>query len=327
MNNRIRTIVQISFAIFLLYLGWQFSRFVSYYETGGYGALVDRPAGVEGFLPISALLGLKHWLVNGQFDPVHPAGLAILLAILTISLLWRKSFCSWLCPVGTLSEGLGKLGRRITGRNLKLPRFLDLSLMSLKYLLLAFFMWSIFFAMSGQAVQAFLYSPYNFIADVRMLKFFGNLSGTAVVVLGVLAIGSVFIRNFWCRYLCPYGALLGLVSLASPLRVARQAEHCINCNKCTEACPNRIIVANATTVNSPECTGCMDCVQACPKPLALQPRLPLRIGQVPPWIVAVLVVGTFLTFVLVAKLTGHWQTVLTVEDYRQLIPAWQNVNH
>lgn len=327
MNNRIRNTVQITFAVFLLYLGWQFSRFVSYYETGNYGAMVDRPAGVEGFLPISALLGLRHWLVNGRFDPVHPAGLVILLAILTISLLWRKSFCSWLCPVGTLSEGLGKLGRRVTGRNLKLPRLLDICLMSLKYLILAFFIWSIFFAMSGQAVQAFLYSPYNTIADVKMLKFFQNPSKTTLVVLGVLAIGSLFIRNFWCRYLCPYGALLGLVSLASPLRVSRQAEHCINCNKCTEACPNRITVANAATVNSAECTGCMDCVQACPKPQALQPRLSLGIGKVPQWGVAVLVVGTFLAFVLVAKLTGYWQTILTADDYRQLIPALQYINH
>jgi polyferredoxin len=327
MHKWIRNIVQITFAIFLLYLGWQFNRFVNFFESGGYGIEAARPAGVEGFLPIGALVGLKHWLVNDQFDPIHPAGLTILLAILTVSFLWRKSFCSWLCPIGTISEGLGKLGKGIIGRNIKLPNLLDNCFMSIKYLLLMFFCWSIFFGMSAPVVQSFIYSPYNMISDVKMLKFFLNLSTTALVVLGVLTLSSVVIRNFWCRYLCPYGALLGLVSLASPLKVTRQEELCIQCNKCTEACPNRINVAKATRVGSVECTNCLNCVQTCPQPLVLQPRLPLGIGQIPIWLVALLVIGTFFAVILLAKFTGHWQTVLTVEHYRVLIPEWQNIGH
>jgi polyferredoxin len=65
-----------------------------------------------------------------------------------------------------------------------------------------------------------------------MLLFFTEISRTAAITLIVLAALSVVIRNFWCRYLCPYGALLGLVSWASPQRVVRDGS-CTDCKACT----------------------------------------------------------------------------------------------
>ena len=74
---------------------------------------------------------------------MHPAGLFLLLAFLGISIAFRKAFCSWLCPVGTISEWLWQGGRAMFGRNFALPRWLDIPLRGLKYLLLAFFAWAI----------------------------------------------------------------------------------------------------------------------------------------------------------------------------------------
>ena len=53
-----------------------------------------------------------------------------------------------------------------------------------------------------------------------------------------MVVASVFVQNFWCRYLCPYGALLGLTSLLSPLRIRREPAACIDCAKCAKACPS-----------------------------------------------------------------------------------------
>jgi len=324
--SRIRNLVQIFFALFLVYIGYRFYLWVEYYRSGGLGEYVERPAAVEGFLPVAALVGLKNWLVNGIFDEVHPAGLVIFLTIILISFLYRKSFCSWLCPVGILSEALGRLGKRLFGRNFFLPKWLDYPLMLLKYLLLGFFLYSILVLMSGEAVRVFIYGPYNAIADVKMLDFFLNIGGTGLTVILVLAVGSLFIRNFWCRYLCPYGALLGIFSWFSPVRITRDEELCIHCGKCTKACPNRIKVDSLARVNSMECTGCLDCVTACPQPGALNLGLPAK-GKVNPLVFPALVLGTFLLAVTVAKLTGHWQTSLTHEYYQQIIPAAGSVFH
>ena len=78
--------------------------------------------------------------------------------------------------------------------------------------------------MSVEGIRAFLESPYGVIADVKMLNLFRLMGVTTAVVLGFLAVASVFVQNFWCRYLCPYGALTGLLALLSPLRIRRDAD-------------------------------------------------------------------------------------------------------
>jgi NAD-dependent dihydropyrimidine dehydrogenase PreA subunit len=313
-----RHLVQAGFLLTVLLIGWEFVRWVHGLEAG---RLVGaRPPGVEAFLPIAALLSLRHLVTTGEVHPVHPAGLAILLLVVGISVLAKKAFCSWVCPVGTLSEMLAGLSRRLFRRKLRLPRLLDLPLRSLKYLLLAFFVYAVFFQMGPAAVADFLDSPYNRVADVKMLYFFERLSPLAVKVLVGLALFSVVVPYSWCRYLCPYGALLGSLSLLSPLKVARHAPSCIDCNLCTKACPSHLPVARLARVRSDECFGCLSCVAACPVTRALRVETPAPWSRaVRPAALAALVVGLFLAGTLLARTTGHWKSAITDEEYARRI--------
>jgi len=185
----------------------EFFLFVQWLEAGGGGPFPGRPPGVEGFLPISALISLRHFFLTGEVHPVHPAGLFILAGALGVSLVFAKAFCGWICPFGLLSEKLADLGRRLLGRTVAPPRWLDGILRSLKYLLLGFFTYAIFGLMSAAALAAFLDSPYHQVADVKMYYFFARISPLAFGVIVGLVVLSTAIRGFWCRYLCPYGAL------------------------------------------------------------------------------------------------------------------------
>src|ERR1035438_10137798 len=102
-SQRLRRAFQLAFLTLNLWSGTQFVLFVHYYESGGHGMRVARPAGVEGWLPIASLMNLKVLLATGHVPRVHPAGMFLLIAFLAISWLLRKSFCAWLCPVGTVS--------------------------------------------------------------------------------------------------------------------------------------------------------------------------------------------------------------------------------
>jgi polyferredoxin len=313
-----RHLVQAGFLLSVLLVGWGFVRWVHGLEAGR--VVGDRPPGVEAFLPIAALLSLRHLVTSGEVHPVHPAGLAILLLVVGISLLAKKAFCSWVCPVGTLSEMLADVSRRLFRRKLGLPRVLDLPLRSLKYLLLAFFVYAVFFQMGPVAVADFLDSPYNRVADVKMLHFFERLSPFALKVLLGLVAFSVVVPYAWCRYLCPYGALLGALSLLSPLKVTRHAPSCIDCNRCTKACPSRLPVARLARVSSDECFGCLSCVAACPVPRALRVETPAPWRRaVRPVVFAALVVGVFAGGVLLARATGHWRNAITNDEYEQRI--------
>jgi polyferredoxin len=199
--------------------------------------------------------------------------------------------------------------------------------------------------MSAAELGGFLESPFAIIADVKMLNFFRYLGIVGFTVLAVLIVFSVFIQNFWCRYLCPYGALMGIVSTASPIKIRRDEQACIDCGKCNKACPSHLLVDRLVQICSVECTGCMECVAVCPAQDALQLSLPprnIRTSQslgpqdvaarwrhraVRPRLVAAVLAFVFFGLIGAARATGHWQTSISREIYKSLVPDSSNFDH
>ncbi len=324
-SQRYRGIFQLAFLALNLIIGVQFFLFVRYYESGGQTMKVSRPPGVEGWLPIASLMHLKAFILTLELPTIHPAGLFLLASFLTISILLRKAFCSWLCPVGTISEGLWILGARLWGRNRQLPRWADIPLRSLKYILFGLFCYAVV-SMPVPAIREFLGGPYGIIADVKMLNFFRFISMTGLVVIGLLVLLSTIVKNFWCRYLCPYGAMLGLIARVSPTRIVRTPENCIDCGKCTKACPSFLKVDELVRVRSAECTGCYACVAVCPADGALD----MVIGRkrvLTPRLMALALAVVFLGFVATGMLLGHWHTRVPDGVYRELVPRADQFGH
>jgi polyferredoxin len=208
-------------------------------------------------------------------------------------------------------------------RNLRLPGWLDIVLRGVKYLLLAFFVCSIAIMMSPTALQSFIQSDYHKLADVRLMYFFLHISPTALSIITILMAASIVLRNPFCRFLCPYGALLGLASLLSPLRVSRDSERCVSCGACNQVCPSTIDVMHKTSVATPECIGCWRCINHCRFNEALTMRAAGRI-KVSGVVFAALVVLLFWGGSQLGKATGHWQSAITVEDYVRLLGTYVN---
>jgi polyferredoxin len=337
----LRRSYQLAFLLMNVWIGGMFYFWVRHFETGTQNSL-SRPAGVEGYLPIAGMMNFKYWVLTGHVPTMHPAAMFLLVTFVSIAYLFRKAFCSWLCPVGTISEYLWRAGRKVFGRNFRIWRWLDLSLRGLKYLLLGFFVWAVT-SMSAQSIGTFMRSDYGVIADVKMLNFFRFLGETGGIVIAVLVVGSMLIQNFWCRYLCPYGALLGLTSLLSPLRIRRNPETCIDCAKCSKACPSALPVDKLITIKSAECTGCLECVAACPAQGALQMT---HVGMskgvlvrsadsngrqnpaaLPTWAYAAGIAVLFFGIVGYAKTAGYWNTPVPQSTYRQLVPHANEARH
>lgn len=315
---------QFAFLGLNIYLGLVFYFWVRAYETGSVPGLV-RPAGVEGYLPIAGMMNFKYWLLSREVPAVHPAAMFLLLTFVATAFLFRKAFCSWLCPVGTISEYLWRLGHRLFRRTLRLPRWLDIPLRGLKYLLLAFFVWAVT-GMSADEIAGFMRSPYGLIADVKMLNFFRFLGETGLIVIALLVAASVLVQNFWCRYLCPYGALLGLAALPGPLRIRRNPQACIDCSKCAKACPSALPVDKLLSIKSAECTGCLECVAVCPAQGALAIAAP-RQRTLPPWAMAAGIAALFFGITGYAQLSGYWQTHLPDSVYQRLVPHADQATH
>ena len=326
---------QLAFLLLNVWIGGIFYFWVRQFEPGGAPTSMPRPAGVEGWLPIAGLMNLRYFVLTHHVPAVHPAGMFLLISFLAMSFLLRKAFCSWLCPVGTLSEYLWRIGQKVfrLKSSLHLPRWLDLPLRGLKYLLLGFFLWAVT-SMAADELAAFMSSPYGVIADVKMLNFFRHIGQAGAITLAVLAVASLFIQNFWCRYLCPYGALLGITALVSPARIRRNPETCIDCAKCAHACPSALPVDRLLTIRSAECTGCLECAAVCPAQDALGmsmslplPALKSQPVKLPPWAVAAGIAALFFGVIGFAKTAGYWDSHVPQSTYRQLVPTADEAAH
>ncbi|BCA81103.1 4Fe-4S binding protein [Desulfuromonas sp. AOP6] len=306
-----RYAVQAGFLLFYLWIGWRFALWAAAL-AGSQTPAMARPAAVDGFLPISGLMGLRHWAQTGELHPVHPAAALILLAAILTALLLKRGFCSWVCPIFPLSEGLWRLGKRLTGRTFAPPFWLDLPLRSLKYLLLGFFVYQILWMMPLPALRAFLSSPYHKIADVRMLHFFQDPSLTFLAFIAAMVLLSLFVQMPWCRYLCPYGALLGLFSLLSLSKIRRNERHCIRCGLCSSRCTAWLPVMHKRTIRSAECYGCYRCVQGCPAPGALQMQAGGR--PIPSVLFGLAVVALFVVISLAGRFSGHWHSQVPLQE-------------
>ena len=325
--QKYRFTVQIIFTLLCIWIGVEFFLFAKYLESGGSAPFYQRPPGVEGFLPISSLMSVYYFFLTGSVNQVHPAGFFIFIGIVAGSFVFGKSFCSWFCPVGFLSELIADFGEKLFGSKIRIPKFLDYPLRSLKYLILAFFSYSIFMGMDALTLKLFLDSPYNIIADLKLYYFFADITRFSIIVLSSLFVLSIIIRNFWCRYLCPYGALLGIFSLISPNKIKRNATSCIDCGLCAKACPSSIKVDKVNVVVSDECTTCMNCVDACPvaDTISLQPvKTKIIINKK---IVAFSVVGIFLIITAVGMFTGRWQNNIPKEEYLLLHKNLNRIGH
>jgi polyferredoxin len=343
-SQQIRLAMQSAFLTLNVWIGVQFILWVRFFESQGRSSYVGRPAGVDGWLPIAGLMNLRYSLATGHIPGIHPSAMVLFCVFLLASLLVKKSFCSWLCPVGTVSEYLWKLGRRLFGRSLTLPRWLDATLQSLKYVLLGFFAF-IVFTMSIQELGDFLGSPFGIVADVKMLNFFRHIGVAGIAVITILVVLSFFIQNVWCRFLCPYGALMGIVSTLSPVKIRRDEQACIDCGKCNKACPSHLPVDRLVQIRSAECNGCMECIAVCPAENALQLSLPpwpesvvdRRLPQatrlrwqrraLKPQVVAAVLAVVFFGLIGAAHVTGHWQTNISRAIYSELVPNADGLEH
>lgn len=323
----IRRQVQLALFIATIATGLQFYIYVAQAMRGG-EITVPRPEGVEGFLPIGALMAWKNFILSGEWDPFHPAAMVILGFAVVLSLAFRKAFCGWFCPIGTLSEWAWRAGAALGVKHHRLPGWIDWPLRSVKYALLGFFVY-IILQMTPKDIESFLQSPYYKIADVKMLYFFTHISWITAGVLILLVILSLFFRNFWCRHLCPYGALLGIVATASPFRVQRNAETCTGCGGCHRACAFHLPVHVKKEIRTPECSGCMDCMAACPEKNTLAFRAKGFKSRLNPFQMGFLILASFIAIVYLAKISGHWKSRLPEHEFRSwmTISDFQKIGH
>lgn len=309
-----RWFIKTAFFLFFAWACLQLWRFAEW--ARGNGPSVPRPEAVAGILPVGHFTSFFAWLKGGGWDTLLPAGLVIIIAAIVTSLFFKRGFCGWICPVGTVWEGAASLGRRLLGgRNIRVPRWLDLVGLSLRYVI-ALAVFGFIARVSVQEALWFRELPYMWVADIKILE--GFFSPMFMSVIALAFVLSMLFGPVWCRWLCPLGGLYSVFGVASACTVMRDERTCVRCSRCNEVCHAGVDVERAADVRAIECDGCMECVKECPVDGCLTARA-FRRFVIPPWVWALLVVGVWLGIYGVAKLTGNWDTTVPLPVFQQVI--------
>ena len=242
-----------------------------------------------------------------DFDPLilittllsaHAASVAFFFSLITIvvTMLLGRVFCGWVCPLGTLNNLVGSLGRRNAAavpknwhrvKYLLLIGILASAVFTLQpvgildplSLLIRSFALSIFPAFNAvvRAVFDGIYAADPLGITVATEPVYGFLKRTVLsfsqpVYLQGLFIGILFLtilglnlveRRFWCKYLCPLGALLGLLSRFSLLKRS-VSEDCTECGACGQVCQGAAAPDVKGQWKDAECYYCWNCDDVCP---------------------------------------------------------------
>lgn len=237
---------------------------------------------IETYCPFGGLETAISLFTQKQFTcATGERNLALFLALILLTLLARKSFCGWICPVGAISEWFAVLGKKLfrhTRRDekgnplhaLEPPRHIDRALRWIRLPVLIVILYLTY--RTGELIFRG-YDPYYILFslhghDIRLWSY---------AILAVILASVVLFPMAWCRYLCPLGVALWPFSALGRLRVARNDKACTHCGVCDQACLQALDISKVEQVRSGECTLCFECMEACPEANALE--LQMRGGK------------------------------------------------
>ena len=197
---------------------------------------------------------LQNFIKDGQL-PLFTVG-----SLGVYGTLFGRAFCGWACPFGTVHDLLSPSNhkREVKTRN---QWFVKYGILFLTLALAWVALDTVFckFCPSGSLFAAI---PYRLLHPERAE--FGLFFYTHMFTLALTIILALLISRFWCRYLCPMGAIAGAFNKVSIVNIHLNEKKCIKCNVCLQACPMGITEIEDIG-NSTDCILCGRCVEACPE--------------------------------------------------------------
>lgn len=235
------------------------------YHAFGYGSRT-----FESYCPFGGVESLWGLCTSNQFIcALAPSNLSLLIGVVVLALIAKKSFCGWACPVGFIGEVLYR-SKRLISRSAPPPKKRRIVLQkSTRWAVVVIFLF-LTYASSELVFRGFC--PYYAI-------FSGIGHGTyglvTVAFLMFLLIATILLPFFFCRFLCPLGAVLDPFSRLGLVKICREESSCSQCGECHTACPQQIPVHERITVRDSDCTNCLECLSSCPQKDTLNLRLSL----------------------------------------------------
>jgi len=267
-TDKYRIGIQIFFFVLIALIAVNHSLEEAAAGAAGGGLPILSSASLHALCPFGGVVSIYQYATAGTFvKKTHESSFILMWIVFALTLLVGPVFCGWVCPLGSVQEWMGKLGRKIFKNNKffkrKYNRFIpyryDRILRYLRYLMLGWVGYMT--VVTGKLFFADIdpyYALFNFWT--------GEVATAGLLILGLVLAASLLVERPFCKYACPYGAVLGIFNLFRIFKIKRNIPTCTDCKACDRSCPMNIPVSEGTAVRSHQCITCMKCTseQACP---------------------------------------------------------------
>ena len=259
---------------------------------------------VDAICPFGGLESLYSVIFHGQYlQRIYISSFILLGITLLLVIVTGRSFCGWICPLGTLQGIAGWIGQHVFGFKQRLSLEQDNRVRWLRYVAL------VVFTVGAWMGGKLLIRPYDpWVAWMHIwepLDMIREFPIGFAILIGSLITAIVIPRPF-CRYLCPMGIFLGIANRFSMTRITVNQEKCIHCLACDRKCPVGIPIANSTVVNRTDCLACGECIPVCPVPDTIQFETNRR--RLSPMALGITVIVIFFGVIGLTKAIGIYQS-------------------
>jgi len=202
-------------------------------------------------------------ILKGDFNFIQafPRLIAV-VAIIPITIFFGRFFCGWFCAFGTFNDFLYMISSKVFKTKFIVNKKLDAILKLFKYIILVFIIIVIWTKGNTLFDNS---SPWDAFAQVTNFPQAIANYFIGFALLAFITLGAIFIERFFCRYLCPLGAIFAIISKVRKVKIYKPTEKCGKCRICTNNCSMGINLYKRSEVSSGECINCLKCIDVCPR--------------------------------------------------------------